>query len=86
METIISFLLALIAALGLYPKTGFVVEADRVEDRIVIEDATGNLWEMEGVEDWEIGDGASMIMYDNGTPENIYDDMIVNCRYNGFYR
>ena len=87
METIISFVMAIIAALGLYPKSGYIVETDRAENLIVIEDANGNLWELEQeVEDWEVGDGVAMIMYDNQTPESIYDDAIIVCRYSGYWR
>lgn len=84
MSSIISLIMAIISVFGLYPKTGFVTE---IEDHaIVIEDATGNLWAFESDPgDWEIGDGVSLIMHDNGT-EIIYDDTIVAIRYNGFIR
>ena len=40
-------------------------------------------YEVDGVEDWEVGDGASAIMCDNGTQE-IFDDSIVSVRYNSW--
>ena len=84
MQSIISFIVAIIAAVGLYPKAGYIVDINN--GSVVIEDATGNLWETEtDADDWCIGDGVSMIMYNNET-ETIYDDVIVAARYNGFWR
>ena len=90
MEIILSYVMAVIAALGLYPRTGYIVEINPVAEEtveIVVEDAAGLLWAVEGEwDDLEIGDGISMIMYDNETPETILDDAVVSCRYNGFWR
>lgn len=84
MATIVSVILAFISVFGLYPKTGFIAEIHDKE--IVIEDTCGNLWAIEqDPEDFEVGDGVSLIMYDNGT-ERIFDDVIVAMRYNGFSR
>ena len=63
-----------------YALTAQVVKIDRTQDIVTVEDSVGNLWEFYGVEDWEIGDCASMIMNDMGT-DRIYDDEIVNVRY-----
>jgi len=82
---IITLVMTLIAALGLYPRAGYVCELDRENDTVIIEDASGFLWEIEEIEDWCVGDGCAMIMYDNGTPE-VFDDAIVSIRYNGFVR
>lgn len=46
-------------------------------------DATGNIWEFTGVEDWTPDDVCSMVMYDNGTA-NIHDDVIINAKYSSF--
>ena len=85
MQSIIAFIMAVIAAIGLYPRTGYVVDID--DAVLTIEDGAGLIWVAEtAADDWDIGDGVSMIMYDNGTPESIYDDAVVAARYNGFWR
>ena len=68
---------------GNYALTAVVTKTDRVADTVTIEDAAGNEWQFYGVEDWEVGDGASAIMCDNGTQE-IFDDSIVSVRYNSW--
>ena len=65
---------------GNYALTAIVTKTDRAADVVTIEDATGNEWQFYGVEDWEVGDGASAVMCDNGTQE-IFDDSIVSVRY-----
>ena len=67
-----------------YALTTKVVELDRENDIVVCEDFNGNLWEFYGCEDWQIDDVASLLMDDNGT-STIYDDEIVNARYNGTF-
>lgn len=74
---------ALCADADIYAKTAIVYEIDRDADVVVVEDATGNLWEFEGVEDYEIGDFVSMVMDDNDTT-SIYDDVIVASQYSGY--
>lgn len=66
-----------------YPQTMTVVQVDIATDTVTCEDATGNLWQFKGVEDWQVNDIVSMIMNDNGT-EEVFDDEIVKVRYNGF--
>ena len=72
-----------IETLGFYPKTTVVVELDGRTDTVTCVDFSGNEWSFVGVEDWCIGDYASFIICDNGTPE-IYDDIICDMRYNGW--
>lgn len=67
---------------NIYPLATVVVEADAEKDVVTLEDGTGNLWTLEGVEDWERGDVCACIMGDNGT-ENISDDRIVSAKYCG---
>ena len=67
-----------------YALTTKVVKLDRENDVVVCEDFNGNLWEFYGCEDWQIDDIASLLMDDNGT-STIYDDEIVNARYNGTF-
>lgn len=66
-----------------YALTTCVVEVDRDNDIVTCEDCNGNLWEFYGVEDWEIGDCASLLMYDQGTA-SICDDAIEGARYSAW--
>lgn len=66
-----------------YPTCGTVVEINKENDEVVVEDFNGNLWAFEGCEDWAEGDICAMIMSDEGTSE-IYDDTIVQVRYCGY--
>ena len=81
---IIAFLLAFLALFGLYPMTARVVETNETNDTVTVETATGFRFAFYGVEDWQIGDFASCIMYDNGTDE-ITDDAILTVRYAGHF-
>lgn len=67
---------------GFYPLTALVVETDEAADTVSVEDYAGNLWSFEGAEDWFVGDFASLLMNDMGTPL-IFDDEIVSVRYAG---
>lgn len=69
---------------GLYARSTVVVKLDYENDVVVVEDFNGNLWEFTGCEDWIVGDICSMVMYDNDTPQTIYDDEIVDVRYDGW--
>lgn len=66
-----------------YPQTMYVYQVDAIHDVVTFVDSNHELWQLEGVEDWNMGDCASLIMFDNYTPE-IKDDKIVVARYNGF--
>lgn len=66
-----------------YPTTMIVNELDYDENIVVCIDFNGNEWAFEEIEDWCIGDIASMIMDDMGT-ESIYDDTIIMVRYSGY--
>ena len=66
-----------------YPACGEVVEVNRENGKVVVEDFNGNLWAFEGTEDWMEGDICAMIMSDEATPE-IYDDVIIQVRYCGY--
>lgn len=68
---------------NLYPKTAVIVDLHEEEDLVIAEDANGQNWCFSGIEDWCIGDLASMLMDDMGT-EIIYDDEIVDTRYSGY--
>lgn len=62
----------------LYPQAARVVDIQK--DEIYLRDGAGNIWRWQGAEDWQIGDGAAMIMSNNGT-KDIYDDIIVSIKY-----
>ena len=66
-----------------YPRTAFVTELDYDEDCVVVTDWVGMEWEFIGIEDWQIDDIVSMMMDDNDTPDNIYDDIIMQALYGG---
>ena len=61
---------------SIYPLTVQIVELDHNADVVVCVDGTGNCWEFYGVEDWQVGDFASLLMDNNGTTETVYDDVI----------
>lgn len=94
MKTIwkISILLLLIANLFMlftsgkttthtYPMAAQVYGMNQAEDAVIFVDGAGNEWKIQGIEDWQLGDVAALIMDDNGTPEFIYDDAIIGIRY-----
>lgn len=66
-----------------YALVSEVVELDKANGTVTVEDYNGNLWAFAGVEDWEKGDACAMAMNDKGT-ESIYDDEIVNVNYQGW--
>ena len=66
-----------------YPLSGIVTKIDQQKNCVIVTDATGNKWEFNGVEDWQEGDIAAMIMDDNNT-EEIYDDKIIDIHYIGW--
>lgn len=66
-----------------YALTTKVIDLDFENDLVTCEDCNGNLWQFFGVEDWEIEDGASLLMNDSGTPE-IWDDVIESVKYNNW--
>lgn len=68
----------------LYPKTFTVSAVDLDNDMVFLVDFNGNEWCISGIEDWAEGDVASAIMSDNGTPDSIYDDKILDIRYSGY--
>lgn len=73
----------MIAAKSLYPSYGKVVKVDRKNDTITIKDSCGRTYTWDGAEDWHKGDGAALLMYDNGTPNKVKDDIIIKIRYVG---
>lgn len=67
-----------------YPLTVQVIKLDRNADIVACVDGAGNCWEFYGVEDWQVGDFASLLMDSKGT-SSIYDDEIITARYAGIF-
>lgn len=82
-------MLSVIAAAGLmaagtiYPTTCIITTCDTQNDLVTMSTATGFLYQIEGVEDNAEGDIMSVIMFDNFTPDDITDDIILAHRYSG---
>lgn len=81
---------ALIAALNInscsvYPETMIITEVNQAENIVTAETATGYVYSFCGSEDYTTGDIISLIMSDNGTADNITDDIILAVQYSGFY-
>lgn len=47
--------------------------------------ASGFEYEYEAAEDDFVGDIEACIMFNNGTPETIEDDIVITCRYSGYW-
>lgn len=85
MKKLITLIVALIlvtmnsAMAETYFNPAIVIASDN--DLVTVEDYDGNIWEF-------CGDGDLLDLYilefdDNGTPDDIYDDMIVDATYAG---
>lgn len=65
-----------------YPAVFVVHEIDRSADTLTLIDYNGWMWDVYGVEDFEVGDVVGAIMDDMGT-DLIYDDEVQSIRYCG---
>lgn len=63
-----------------YGLTTIVEETDDIMDTVYVRDYNGHLWSFQGVEDWQVGDCATLIM-DNNCTLNIADDIVVSTHY-----
>ena len=68
----------------IYPKSAIVTEVDYENDLVTITDFSGRMYAFYGCDDWYEGDICAAIMDDNGTPETVYDDIILEVRYCGW--
>ena len=93
MKKAIAIVLALIAGIALgstaastesryQEHTAVVTYIEEDSDTVTFTDENGELWDMDGIEDWMLGDHARLITDDRGTPE-LYDDVIVSATYTG---
>lgn len=74
--------LSTIHSCELYAKSGTVTKVNEFNNTVSFVDSMGEEWIFEDCEDWEIGDHVACIMSNNAT-EIIYDDIIINVRYEG---
>lgn len=74
----------LAAAGTIYPTTCIITECDTQNDIVTMSTGSGILYQFEGVEDNFDGDLISCIMFDNFTPDDIRDDIILAHRYSGY--
>ena len=61
-----------------------VINLDRKTDTVAVMDGQGNIWKFTECEDWADGDCCRLYMWNNGTPDYIYDDVICDARYTGY--
>lgn len=82
---------------GIYAQTMYISNTtvdtkgtETIEDdggTIELTDGNGNLWAVEQYpEDYYVGDYVAVLFDDNGTPNSIYDDIILEIRATGFCR
>ena len=67
----------------MYPKTTICLAVNRQTDVVTVADVNGTEWQFSGCQDFEEGDLIALIMNDNATPDNIWDDTVVVARYSG---
>ena len=87
--TVMVILVALASGIGfsvctmmnhIYSRDGVVVEIDEETNEVIWVDGVSYEWAIEGVEDWMIDDGITVINFDMFT-DNIEDDYTINYRY-----
>ena len=67
-----------------YDRDAIIIYLDYSADLVYAMDADGETWAFYGVEDWQVWDLCRLTMEDNGTQENIYDDIITRAIYAGY--
>ena len=66
-----------------YPTTFVIIDLDESENLVILQDYNNHVWMWEGIEDNDVGDIISCLMYNNKTPNSVYDDRIVKFQYSG---
>lgn len=79
--TLALMMLAGVASAELYSTLFKVVDIDRNEDVVTVIDCNKNTWRFDEVDDWNVGDFLTAIMWDAETEGDIKDDRIVSIRY-----
>ena len=82
--TAIAIAAGLAAAGTIYPQTSIITNCDAQKDLVTMDTGTGILYQFYGVEDYSEGDLISCIMFDNFTPDDVRDDVILSVRYAGY--
>ena len=93
MFTQVSVLLGLIASLNgtpverheIYMRGMEIVSLNYDTDVVTCIDAVGFEWEFTGCEDYCKNDIVCALMDNMGTPENIFDDAILDVNYSGYW-
>lgn len=67
----------------IYPETAIITETNQEADLVTVQTLNGNLFQFEGIEDYQTGDIVSMIMDSNKT-EVVTDDIILSVKYSGY--
>ena len=83
MKKIIALILILLFVAGtaeadLYYRFANIVDLEYDTDCVTADDGIGNLWEFYGCDYFFFDDLIVMIIDDNGTPDYIYDDTVLN--------
>ena len=73
--------LVLAGVTSIYPNAGTIQNVDEQANTFCIVDDSGDIWEMYGIEDFQVGDNVAMIMDSNNTEDTIYDDIVLSVRY-----
>ena len=82
--TAIATATALAAAGTIYPTTCIVTNCDTQNNIVTMSTGSGFTYQFEGVEDNYEGDLISCIMFNNFTPDDIRDDIILSHLYSGY--
>jgi len=67
----------------LYPATMLVLEIDRSSDTVLMATESGHAYAFYGVEDYEVDDILSVLMFDSFSPY-VQDDRVITVQYSGF--
>ena len=87
--TCLALIGVLVSAGIVYPQTMKVYAVDEDESgnrTVTLCSSRGLLYGVDiDSDDWEIGELAAVIMYDNMTPDNPLDDEVIAIRHTGFF-
>lgn len=69
---------------SIYPKSMIIIAIDRETDIVTLSTCSGLIYEFYGVQDYDEGDIVALIMDDNGTEDDVRDDIILAHQYCGW--
>lgn len=64
----------------IYAKNAVVVEVDYGSDIVTAEDSLGFQWGFYGCDGYAVNDTVELLMCDNDTPGNVFDDLVLDAR------